>query len=300
MTRSVLRAASAGMAGAVLLSFGSGAALAGDGPTEALELRYHAEQAIAQERAAGHAGMAAAMQQALPDLLQEYLVTRDATVAMDAVDAAFVQEQFKVARAMEEPGVALALDVFSGPGTGYENELRSRIAGLAGYHSDQVGTVSEKALMAHERMMERQLHDVQEQAEQGLAKVGIAFERFDAKFDAKLDSATREFPLTTEAKIENILVRTETKVEAVVEKTESKIDQVVQVTEQKIEAAPQKTESAVERAEAKIEKIVDKAESRIDAIVQQAENKIDNLLSDATPTTDSTPSDSSDKTKGKK
>lgn len=134
-------------------------ALAADGPTEALEMRFQAEKAIAQERTQGHAALADAMQGVLPSLLQEYLITRDGTIAMDAVDGAFVQEQFKLARAMEEPGVALALDVFSGPGTGYEHGLRTALAGLAGFSVSgrKAGPASEAAIDALDRQLDNHL-----------------------------------------------------------------------------------------------------------------------------------------------
>lgn len=164
----------------------TGKAFAQDGASEALELRYQAELAIAGEK---NRELAKAMQEALPGLLQEYLATRDGTIALDAVDASFVEEQFKVARAMEEPGVALALDVYSGPGTGYEHGLRTSIANLAGFHS---GKAADAALNAHEKIIDRQL-----------AKLDSAGDRFGAKLDAAADrfSARAErFTQTVETK----------------------------------------------------------------------------------------------------
>ncbi|MBI3333513.1 MAG: hypothetical protein HYZ93_05430 [Candidatus Omnitrophica bacterium] len=165
-----------------------------DGATEALQLRFQAELAIAQEKGNGHVELAEAMQQALPELLQEYLVTRDGTIALDTVDAAFVQEQFKIARAMEEPGVALALDVFSGPGTGYEYGLRTAIANLADFNDRAASHVSEAALKAHEHMMEGQM----EKMDQALAKREAALDRADRfrdRFNDRLNRAAN-FTLT--------------------------------------------------------------------------------------------------------
>lgn len=165
-------------------------AYASDGTTEALQLRYQAEMAIAKEQAAGHHKLAKAMKEALPGLLQEYLVTRDGTLSLDTVDAAFVEEQFKVARAMEEPGVALALDVYSGPGTGYEHGLRTSIANLAGFHT---GRASDAAVDAHERIMERQLANLDSSL---------------ARFEAKLNAASAVFDSKTNAGTETIADRT--------------------------------------------------------------------------------------------
>ena len=106
---------------------------ASDGATEALELRFHAEHAIAEEGASGDAELAGVMRELLPGLLVEHLAARDETITLDTVDAAFVQHQFQTAALMEEPGVALALDVFVGPGTGYEHGIRTSIANLADF-----------------------------------------------------------------------------------------------------------------------------------------------------------------------
>lgn len=185
--------------------------LAGDGATEALELRVHAERAIAQEQAAGHAALAEAMQGALAGLLQEYLVTHDGTIALDTVDAAFVQAQFTAARAMEDPGVALALDVFAGPGTGFEHDLQNQLADLASFDG-----VQEAAFDAHERVMERQL----EKVEQHAAKM----EDVEAKLDAKMAAAAERLEIKAEVKAEKVEDKAEAKAEKAEEKAEVKAE----------------------------------------------------------------------------
>ena len=225
---------------------------AADGSTEALELRLKAERAIAQERQTGHAAMANAMQKALPDLLQEYLATRDGTIALDAVDAAFVQEQFKTARAAEEPGVALALEVFSGPGTGYENELRTGIAGLADFHqTDHPERVSERTLDVQERAMERQMDKI----ERSLEKVENAAERLESKMEAKIQARLD----TVAEKLEQKQERKELKAELRTERLEAKAELKA---EKGLERAAEKLEKAAEKAEQKVEKAAEKAEKK--------------------------------------
>jgi len=214
------------------LGIGVGVAMAGDGATEALELRYQAELAITQAHTAGQQELAQAMRESLPDLLQEYLATRDGTIALDTVDAAYVQEQFKVARAMEEPGVALALDVFVGPGTGYEHALQTKIADLSTFHD--TSRFSDAALDAHERVMERRL----DKMEQHLAKVDAAADRFDAKLEAKLEAAA--------------------------ERLAEKVEKAAEKAEAKAEKAEEKAEKIAEKAEAKAEKAAEKAEEIAD------------------------------------
>ncbi len=120
----------------------AGTAMARDGATEALELRYHAELAIAEESVEGDPELAGVMRDILSGMLVEHLVARDETVTLDIVDAAFVEEQFSVAEAMEEPGIAMALDVFAGPGTGYEYGIRTAITNLAEFHTEKADRVS--------------------------------------------------------------------------------------------------------------------------------------------------------------
>jgi hypothetical protein len=169
-------------------------ALASDGATEALQLRYYAEVAITQEEANGNRDLAQAMRHSLPGLLQEYLATRDGTIALDTVDAAFVDEQFKVAQAMEEPGVALALDVFSGPGTGFEHGLRTSLANLANFHERMAGKVSNDALDATEKVIQNQL-----------AKLENRSNRLDARLNAA-SSKIQRFTLTVNTKGVNLSV----------------------------------------------------------------------------------------------
>ena len=203
MKRSGLFYASTSLTLLSFLIYSTPVAWAFDGATEALEMRYQAELAIAAERAVGHAKLADAMTQALPELLQEYLMTRDGTIALDTVDAAYVEEQFKVARAMDEPGVALALDVFSGPGTGYEHEIQKKISDLADYRASveavagrheremdrgERDRVSERNLDSYEKVMERQMEKAMEKVERHLETAATSEHRFDSKFDAKLDA----------------------------------------------------------------------------------------------------------------
>lgn len=203
----------------IFLLFGlTGTAHPADGATEALELRYYAELAILKEQAEGNPQLAEAMLETLPTLLQEYLVTRDGTIALDTVDAAFVEEQFKIARTMEEPGVALALDVFAGPGTGYEHGLRTAIANLADFNERKVGVVSESALEAHERVIERHLEKIEER---------LGDNEVDHRLDAKLDAR--------------------------IERLESKAEKAEEKAEEKIERAAEKAEEAQEKAEEKSE-----------------------------------------------
>ena len=79
-----------GLAGLAAIWLMTGTASASDGATEALELRYHAEMAIAEEADQGEIELAGVMRELLPNLLVEHLVTRDATITLDTVDAAFV------------------------------------------------------------------------------------------------------------------------------------------------------------------------------------------------------------------
>jgi len=253
--------------------FTSGPALAADGPTEALEIRFQAEKAIAQERTQGHAVFADAMQEALPSLLQEYLVTRDGTIATDAVESAFVQEQFKVARALEEPGVALALDVFSGPGTGYENDLKAGIANLAEFHADQVNRVSEKTLDAHERLMERQL----EKIESNLEKTDTVAHRFDSKFEAKIEArldAVAQRAEKTDRTAEKAERPAET-AQQTTEKAQEKTEKAAEKIEQKAEKAEEKAEKAAEKAQEKTEKAAEKTEEKAEKKAEKDEEKSD-------------------------
>lgn len=224
--------------------YASDAAADPDGATEALQLRYQAEIAISQERASGHPELADAMFHSLPGLLQEYLVTRDGTIALDTVDAAFVQEQFKVARAAEEPGVALALDVYSGPGTGYEHGLRTAIANLADFNGRMDGRVSEAALDAHERVMEQQM----EKIERHLDQTEALENRLESKMESKLGSVSKMTDARgleargLEAKIEE---KAEIKAEAVAKKVESKVENILQQAE-KVEPNPEKAQRKIE------------------------------------------------------
>ncbi len=255
-----------------LTSCPTAALAAGDGPTEALGLRLQAEKAIAQEKTHGNAKLAEAMREALPSLLQEYLVTRDGTIATDAVDTAFVQEQFKAARALEEPGVALALDVFSGPGTGYENEVKSGIADLAEFHADVAGRVSEKVLDAHERVMERQIERQIERIEQDMEKSSLVAQRFEAKFEAKLEARLDTVAQRAE-KAKELGELAKTIAEANPEKAEKLTEKAERLLEKAEKKAEEKAEKVAEKAQEKAEKVAEKVEEKAEKVAEKAQEK---------------------------
>ncbi len=250
---------------------------ASDGATEALQLRYQAELAISQEQAAGHKKMAEAMRESLPGLLQEYLATRDGTIALDTVDAAFVQEQFKVARAMEEPGVALALDVFSGPGTGTENEIRSSISKLADFQPEALERrverelldpkVSERALDSYERVMERQMERLEHKAAQESVTAGRFDAKFEAKMEARLDATTARFEEHKEH-ANRLAEKAEKLAEKAEEKAQEKVEKVAEKVQEKAEKAAEK---AVDRAALAAEKALKDAEAKAQADAAAAE-----------------------------
>lgn len=211
---------------------------ASDGATEALELRLQAELAIVEESAGGHKELAHAMTEALPGLLLEYLASRDETIALDVVDAAFVREQIKVAELMQEPGLALALDVFAGPGTGYEHGLRTALTNLADY---QHGRATEVVLDVYERQIERHQAHV-EKMEESHRKVD------EHRLEAQLSAADRP----------------ERKIEKIAEKTEAKAEKALAKAEEKIEKAEKKAEKEADKAEEKAEKEADKVEEKAD------------------------------------
>ncbi|MBI3312483.1 MAG: hypothetical protein HYZ88_03045 [Candidatus Omnitrophica bacterium] len=247
-----------------------------DGAREALELRYQAELEIAKEQAAGRRELAKAMRESLSGLLQEYLVTRDGSIALDTVDDLFVQEQFKTARAMEEPGVALALDVFSGPGTGYENELRSSLSGLADYQAGPAERaaermverdardhkVSEAVLNSFEKEMERSMDRVERQIEKHQAAEQFD-SKFEAKFEAKLDASVNKAERIAEKKAE----KAEEKVEKAAEKAAEKVEKAAE----KAEKAAEKAEEKAEKAAEKVEKAAEKAEKAAEKVEKAAE-----------------------------
>ena len=206
---------------------------AGDGATEALELRLHAERAIAEESAGGRTALANAMTEALPGLLLEYLASRDETIALDVVDAAFVREQIKVAELMQEPGLALALDVFAGPGTGYEHGLRTALANLADYRQERaveaVLDVYERQLTHHEEHLER-LEEVHRKVD-------------EHRLEAQLVSSTDRLERKAETSAG--------KAEATVEKAMGNAEQAAGRAAQAIEKIEQ---NAQEKAEEKTDK----------------------------------------------
>lgn len=200
---------------------------ASDGATEALELRLHAELSIAEEQAGGHKELANAMTEALPGLLLEYLASRDETIALDVVDAAFVREQIKIAELMQEPGLALALDVFAGPGTGYEHGLLTALANLA---DNEHGKASEVVLGVYERQIERRQEHVEE-IEEIHRKVG------EHRLEAQLSAADR-----LERKAEQIAGNANEKAAKGLEKAAEQIEQAAEKIEQVAEKVAEKTE----------------------------------------------------------
>lgn len=248
-------------------------ALTDDGATEALALRYHAELAIAQEEQAGRRDLAMAMRDTLSPLLKEYLITRDGTIALDTVDATFVREQFKVARAMEEPGVALAMDIYAGEATGFEHDLQTSLSRLADHHADIAERAQEHAdrgldraperiVDAYERQIERQLDKV----EHDLEKVGAAAGRLDAKFEAKFDAKLDAAAARVEAKTAVKAIRQELQAEVKAAKAEAREEQKAAKDEAKVEKAKEK---AAEKIEEKVEKAAEKAAEK----VEKAEKK---------------------------
>lgn len=223
-------------------------AVAGDGATESLELRLHAELAIADE-ATEHPELAEAMKEMLPGLLLEYLASRDETIALDVVDTAFVREQVEVAKLMEDPGLAWALDVFAGPGTGFENSLHMSMANLADFHEEQAQRATEAALKVYERQ-----HDRLERLEQLDQDHNEAeLERFEAKLARASDRADLAIDQVGGKAAEKVAEKAAEKVEKAAEKAEAKAEKAVEKAEEKTEKAEEKVEKDEEKAE-KVEK----------------------------------------------
>ena len=221
---------------------------AGDGATEALELRLHAELAIAEERAGGRAPLADAMTDVLPGLLREYMASRDETIALDVVDAAFIREQVKVAELMQEPGLALALDVFAGEGTGFEHNLRASLTSLADFHEVRAHRATEASLRVYEREVSRRLEHV-DKIEENHRKVE------SHRVEATLVAVADHFTGQAEEKIE----KTQEKAQEKIEKTQEKAEEKVEKTQEKAE---EKAEKEQEKAEEKAEKEQEKAEEK--------------------------------------
>ncbi len=268
---------------------------AGDGASEALELRLYAERAIEHERAAGRAPMADVMTDLLPGLLVEYLSSRDESIAMDVVDSAFVAQQVQVAQLMEQPGLAWALDVFAGPGTGYENNLRTSISNLAEFHHEptdrqeaRMERASDAAVDAYERQLDRHV-DRLDKAQETLEKVQdrqmeAENDRIERTVDQKkaFEKAFDRAEPTAQRGSQDIeksttrLVQAEDKAARVAEKAQQSVDKVAAKAEEKAE---EKTEKAVEKveqkAEEKVEKVVEKVEQVAEKVEQKAVEKVE-------------------------
>jgi hypothetical protein len=275
---------SCGAAALLLCSIGIAPriARAGDGATEALELRLHAEIAIAKEATSGHPAMAEAMKDVLPELLVEYLVTRDETIALDTVDAAFISEQFEVAQAMEAPGVVWALDVFAGPGTGYEHGLRRSLTNLAGHHLESADRATDAVLDAYERQVDRRIEKADRKAEKPHVDL--------VKLDAKLDKQAAKLAETTEKKI----VKADEKVDQKAAKAADQADKAADKTNKATEKTADKVEKAADKAE-KVEKIEKKAEEK----AEKAEEKTDKAEDKADKAADKADDKVEDKTEKK-
>ena len=230
-----------------ILSF-QGLAVAGDGATESLELRLHAELAIAEE-AKEHPELAEAMNEMLPGLLLEYLASRDETIALDVVDTAFVREQLEVARLMEDPGLAWALDVFAGPGTGFENSLHMSMANLADFHEEQAQRATDAALKVYERQHDRL--ERLEQLEQDHNEAELE------RFEVKLARASDRADLVVDEVAEKSLEKAAAQVEKVVEKA---VEEVVE----KAEKAEEKAEKESDKADKEADKETDDADKEDD------------------------------------
>lgn len=241
---------------ALLLGSFPTSAAAGDGASEALELRLHAERAIAEERAAKHGPLADMMQGMMHGMLLEYLASRDETIALDVVDEAFVRERVKVAELMEDPGLAWALDVFAGPETGYELGLRTSLANLADFHKERAQRATEAALRTYEREVTRHL------------------DRVDKAHDLEqeLDSRKIEAGLVKAA---DRIERVEAKAEKTAEKAAEKIEKAVEKAEKAVEKAEEKAEKAAEKAEEKAEKEGEKSEEKAEKEAEKAEDTAD-------------------------
>ena len=244
------------------------AAFAEDGATEALWLRLAGENAAIEEERSGNPALARAMEQVMPALLLDYQLTRDGTMAIDAVDAAFVEEQMRIARAIEEPGVALALEVFTGPGTGAESAMRRDLANLASYEGG-LARISEKTLDAHERVMGRQL----ERIEKELEKADTTHERLDSKLEAKLEARLDTVAQRLEQKAEKVEEKTPERVEEKTEKIAEKAPDTIEKIAEKTEEKTEKTQEKTEKAEEKTEKIAEKAPDTIEKIAEKTEEK---------------------------
>lgn len=234
-------------------------ARAGDGATEALELRLHAEHAIAQERISGQPGLADAMTGMLPGLLLEYLASRDETIALDVVDAAAVRHEVVAAKLMQEPGLAWALDVFAGPGTGHEHELRTAMASLADFQGARaergMERVMEAAVDVYERQVQRDLERAdklqEKQQELELRKAEVAL--------AKVADRAERFA--------------EKKAEQVTEKVEKIAEKTVEKAEQQAEKQAEKVEKEAEKAQEKSAKETEKVAKEIVQQEEQAEKE---------------------------
>jgi len=200
-------------------------ARAGDGASEALELRLVAERMIAHEAAQGHDQLAAVMRELLPAALVDDLVTRDEGVTIDTVDAAFVAEQFKMASAMEEPGVAMALEVFAGPGTGQEQGIRTSLARLADFKARKADTLPDmsRAVEVHERVMERHLEKLQ-------ARVDVLEQRGDRadRLEKALSKAEKTLEKAADKAAKALAEGKDDKADKTLEKAADKADKTLE------------------------------------------------------------------------
>lgn len=208
------------------------AVFAADGATEALELRLHAELAIRQERATGHAPLADAMRGMLPGLLTEYLASRDETIALDVVDSAFVREQVKLGELMQDPGSAWALDVFAGPGTGHEHDVRSSLANLADFHDKRAERAMEQVVDVYERNVSKQMEWL-EKAQEHQERIQ------DKQMEAKLVHAAD--------RVDKVFERVEAKAEHVAEKAVEKAEKAAEKVEDKVAKDAEKADKEAEK-----------------------------------------------------
>lgn len=241
-------------------------ARAGDGATEALELRLHAERAIAAERTTGQPGLAEAMTGMLPGLLMEYLASRDETIALDVVDAAVVRNEMVAAKLMNDPGVAWALDVFAGPGTGHEHELRTAMANLADFQ----GTRAERGV---ERVMAAAVDVYEKQVQRDLTRADKLQE-----LHAELEARKAEVMLAKATdRADHVERFVEKQAEQVAEKaehqTEKQVEKIQQAVEKQAEKQAEKIEKEAEKVEQQAEKEAEQVEKEADKQDQAAEKE---------------------------
>lgn len=239
--------------------------LAGDGATEALELRWHAEMAMAKEDAEGRPAMADAMRATLPKLLLDHVATHDESIAIDVVDAALVRQHAQLAQLIDQPGLAWALDVFAGPGTGNEQNIRTAMASLADFHEVRARQATEMAAEIYERTVEQTLeHPIEHTLD-------------------KLDRLEEKRLRMEEHRNEVILHHLDRQpehvktIEHLAEKTVEKLDKLAEKAQQETEKLEDKLVKEVEKqADKEAEKVQKDLEKAAEEVVPVVEPQVQN------------------------